>query len=104
MPATKCSPSSAAACAASESRWVPAIAEPATAKAAAVGVPRVQWLVQTRVRGGPAPRAAGPGESSTPKSRVLVLAPTRGLAVQVGDEIHGLAYHTSVTSAAVYGG
>src|SRR2546423_366996 len=38
------------------------------------------------------------------KSRVLVLAPTRELAVQIEDEIHGLAYHTSVTSAAVYGG
>ena len=38
------------------------------------------------------------------KSRVLVLAPTRELAVQIEDEIHGLSYHTSVTSAAVYGG
>ena len=38
------------------------------------------------------------------KSRVLVLAPTRELAVQIEDEIHGLAYHTTVTSAAVYGG
>jgi len=35
---------------------------------------------------------------------VLVLAPTRELAVQIEDEIHGLAYHTNVTSAAVYGG
>jgi ATP-dependent RNA helicase RhlE len=34
----------------------------------------------------------------------LILAPTRELAVQIEDEIHGLAYHTSVTSAAVYGG
>jgi ATP-dependent RNA helicase RhlE len=38
------------------------------------------------------------------KSRVLVLAPTRELAVQIEDEIHGLSYHTSITSAAVYGG
>jgi ATP-dependent RNA helicase RhlE len=35
---------------------------------------------------------------------VLVLAPTRELAVQIEDEIHGLSYHTAVTSAAVYGG
>jgi ATP-dependent RNA helicase RhlE len=35
---------------------------------------------------------------------VLVLAPTRELAVQIEDEIHGLSYHTSITSAAVYGG
>jgi ATP-dependent RNA helicase RhlE len=33
-----------------------------------------------------------------------VLAPTRELAVQIEDEIHGLSYHTSVTSAAIYGG
>jgi ATP-dependent RNA helicase RhlE len=33
-----------------------------------------------------------------------VLAPTRELAVQIEDEIHGMSYHTSVTSAAVYGG
>src|SRR5205823_8706850 len=30
--------------------------------------------------------------------------PTRELAVQIEDEIHGLAYHTTVTIAAVYGG
>ena len=35
---------------------------------------------------------------------MLVLAPTRELAVQIEDEIHGLSYHTSITSAAVYGG
>ena len=45
---------------------------------------------------------ANPGTAN--KSRVLVLAPTRELAVQIEDEIHGLAYHTGVTSAAVYGG
>src|SRR5262249_8229596 len=38
------------------------------------------------------------------KSRVLVLAPTRELAVQIEDEIHGLTYHTTITSAAVFGG
>ncbi len=41
---------------------------------------------------------------ATVKSRVLVLAPTRELAVQIEDEIHGLSYHTSITSAAIYGG
>ena len=43
-------------------------------------------------------------DSRHPKSRVLVLAPTRELAVQIEDEIHGVSYHTTVTSAAVYGG
>ena len=41
---------------------------------------------------------------SAGSSRVLVLAPTRELAVQIEDEIHGLSYHTTITSAAVYGG
>jgi ATP-dependent RNA helicase RhlE len=40
----------------------------------------------------------------TTRSRVLVLAPTRELAVQIEDEIHGLSYHTAITSAAVFGG
>src|SRR5205814_873211 len=33
-----------------------------------------------------------------------LLAPTRELAVQIEDEIHGLSYHTPITSAPVYGG
>jgi ATP-dependent RNA helicase RhlE len=35
---------------------------------------------------------------------VVILGPTRELAVQIEDEIHGLAYHTGITSAAVFGG
>src|SRR4029453_13826474 len=38
------------------------------------------------------------------KSSVLILAPTRRLPAQIENEIPGLAYHTSVTSAAIYGG
>ena len=37
-------------------------------------------------------------------TRVLILAPTRELAVQIEDELQGLAYHTSLSSVAVYGG
>jgi len=73
-------------------------AETGTGKTAAFVVPTLQRLLLDE--GDPekvALRAAG-------KSRVLVLAPTRELAVQIEDEIHGLAYHTTVTSAAVYGG
>ena len=33
-----------------------------------------------------------------------ILAPTRELAAQIEDAIQGMTYHTSVTSAAVYGG
>ncbi|HTL00693.1 MAG TPA: DEAD/DEAH box helicase [Vicinamibacterales bacterium] len=39
-----------------------------------------------------------------PTTRVLILAPTRELAVQIEDEFQGLAYHTNLSSVAVYGG
>jgi ATP-dependent RNA helicase RhlE len=73
-----------------------ACAETGTGKTAAFVVPTLQRLMTEGLRTAP------PGE--TLKSRVLVLAPTRELAVQIEDEIHGLAYHSGVTSAAVYGG
>jgi ATP-dependent RNA helicase RhlE len=73
-----------------------ACAETGTGKTAAFVVPTLQRILTSGARTPPA------GE--TIKSRVLVLAPTRELAVQIEDEIHGLAYHTGVTSAAVYGG
>jgi len=69
-----------------------ACAETGSGKTAAFVVPTLQWLLS---------HGASTGVG---KSRVLVLAPTRELAVQIEDEIHGLAYHTTVTSAAVYGG
>jgi ATP-dependent RNA helicase RhlE len=72
-------------------------AETGTGKTAAFVVPTLQRLLAGPADG--SPRPTGPA-----KSRVLVLAPTRELAVQIEDEIHGLAYHTPVTSAAVYGG
>lgn len=37
-------------------------------------------------------------------SRVLVLAPTRELAMQIDQQVEGLGYFTAVTSRAVYGG
>ncbi len=69
-----------------------ACAETGSGKTCAFVLPTLQRLL-----------AAGP-QIAPSKSRVLVLAPTRELAVQIEDEIHGLAYHTTVTSAAVYGG
>jgi ATP-dependent RNA helicase RhlE len=69
-----------------------ACAETGSGKTCAFVVPTIQRLL-----------AAG-GHTTTGKSRVLVLAPTRELAVQIEDEIHGLTYHTTLTSAAVYGG
>jgi ATP-dependent RNA helicase RhlE len=77
-----------------------ASAETGTGKTAAFVLPMLQKLLR-----GQAPRSdLSVGTDNLPRSRVLVLAPTRELAVQIEDEIHGLAYHTTVTSAAVYGG
>jgi ATP-dependent RNA helicase RhlE len=78
-----------------------ACAETGTGKTAAFVIPTLQRLLNA---GTIAERAARQEPNTALKSRVLVLAPTRELAVQIEDEIHGLAYHTPVTSAAVYGG
>jgi ATP-dependent RNA helicase RhlE len=37
-------------------------------------------------------------------TRVLILAPTRELCVQIEDDFQGFTYHTDLTSVAVYGG
>jgi len=66
-----------------------ACAETGTGKTAAFLLPLMQRLL--------ASPAAG-------KTRALVLAPTRELAVQIEDDFTGFAYHTTLTSAAVYGG
>jgi ATP-dependent RNA helicase RhlE len=85
-----------------------ACAQTGTGKTVAFVVPTLQRLLTANEKGAvPLFDADDPQKEVRPlflKSRVLVLAPTRELAVQIEDEIHGLSYHTSVTSAAVYGG
>jgi ATP-dependent RNA helicase RhlE len=91
-----------------------ACAETGTGKTAAFVVPMLQRLLENGVGNRlqslsseealAGTRLAESADESRPRSRVLVLAPTRELAVQIEDEIHGLSYHTSITSAAVYGG
>ncbi len=53
-------------------------------------------------------RLLGRRETSTgeagQRTRALVLAPTRELAVQIEDDFQGFAYHTSLSGIAVYGG
>jgi ATP-dependent RNA helicase RhlE len=73
-------------------RDVIACAETGTGKTAAFLVPILQrFLTEVRPEG-------------PPKTRALVLAPTRELAVQIEDQVQGLTYHTSISSVAVYGG
>ncbi len=81
-----------------------ACAETGTGKTAAFVLPTLQKLLTTppAMQGGQTP-GSDPVQN-LPRSRVLVLAPTRELAVQIEDEMHGLSYHTAITSAAVYGG
>ena len=68
-----------------------ACAETGTGKTAAFLVPILQ-------------RFLGEGAPSEPRTRALVLAPTRELVVQIEDQVQGLTYHTTVSSVAVYGG
>jgi ATP-dependent RNA helicase RhlE len=68
-----------------------ACAETGTGKTAAFLLPLMQHLLQSnREREGSA--------------RILVLAPTRELAVQIEDDVQGFGYHTAMRCAAVFGG
>jgi ATP-dependent RNA helicase RhlE len=68
-----------------------ACAETGTGKTAAFLVPILQRFLNE-----PPPQP--------PRTRALVLAPTRELAVQIEDQVQGLTYHTTVSSIAVFGG
>ena len=49
--------------------------------------------------------SAGAHDPAQPRrTKVLVLGPTRELVVQIEDDLQGFVYHTSLTSAAVFGG
>ena len=89
-----------------------ACAQTGTGKTLAFLLPIMQRLIQADAKAGlkvsPTSQAdadVGPGSSpAAPTTRVLILAPTRELAVQIEDEFQGLAYHTNLSSVAVYGG
>jgi ATP-dependent RNA helicase RhlE len=68
-----------------------ACAETGTGKTAAFLVPILQRFLNE-----PPPQP--------PRTRALVLAPTRELAVQIEDQVQGLTYHTNISSVAVFGG
>jgi ATP-dependent RNA helicase RhlE len=69
-------------------------ADTGTGKTAAFLLPILNRLLRTR--------AAAPDERGY--TRVLILSPTRELAVQIEDDVQGFSYHTDLTSVAVYGG
>jgi ATP-dependent RNA helicase RhlE len=69
-------------------------ADTGTGKTAAFLLPILNRMLRAR--------ALAPEERGY--TRVLVLAPTRELAVQIADDVEGFTYHTDVTSIAVYGG
>jgi ATP-dependent RNA helicase RhlE len=69
-------------------------AETGTGKTAAFLLPIMNRMLKAR--------AAAPEERGF--TRVLILAPTRELCVQLEDDVQGFTYHTDLTSIAVYGG
>ncbi|MCP4037879.1 MAG: DEAD/DEAH box helicase [bacterium] len=71
-----------------EGRDVMGLAQTGTGKTAAFGLPLLQRLIEK------------PGQGP----RVLVLAPTRELALQIDVEIRGLARYTKIKTATVFGG
>jgi ATP-dependent RNA helicase RhlE len=77
-----------------EGRDVIGCAETGTGKTAAFVLPLIERLLRAAASAGPGPQ----------KTRVLVLAPTRELAVQVDDDVQGFGYHAGIASMAVYGG
>jgi ATP-dependent RNA helicase RhlE len=70
-----------------------ACAQTGTGKTAAFLLPLMQRLLTGRR-----------DDRSTRVTRVLVLVPTRELAVQIEDDFEGFAYNTPLTSVSVYGG
>ena len=69
-------------------------AETGTGKTAAFLLPILNRMLRAR--------EAAPEERGF--TRVLILAPTRELAVQIEDDVQGFTYPTDLTSIAVYGG
>jgi ATP-dependent RNA helicase RhlE len=78
-----------------EGRDVIGCAETGTGKTAAYLLPILARLLRENREGYRAPRGV---------TRALILAPTRELATQIDDEVQGFAYHSPMSSVAVYGG
>mgnify|MGYP001499538262 FL=1 len=72
-----------------------ASAETGSGKTAAYLLPVLNQMLNTDLA----------GEATKPRrTKMLVLGPTRELVVQIEDDLQGFVYHTSLTSAAIFGG
>ena len=69
-----------------------ACAETGTGKTAAFVLPLLDRMLSSTLG------------SATGRTRVLILTPTRELAVQIDDDVQGFAYHAGISSMSVYGG
>jgi ATP-dependent RNA helicase RhlE len=69
-------------------------ADTGTGKTVAFVIPILHRLIKARAE----------RPEDTGSTRVLILAPTRELCVQIEDDVQGFTYHTNLTSVAVYGG
>ena len=75
------------------------IAQTGTGKTAAFALPILHQLSKKRRHDGPRTQHAGP---RTP--RALILAPTRELAIQIGDEFRAYSQHLNLRHTVIYGG
>ena len=75
-----------------EGRDMLGIAQTGTGKTAAFGLPILHQLSQNRANNGPR------------KPRALILAPTRELAIQIGDEFRAYAKHLRLRQTVIFGG
>jgi ATP-dependent RNA helicase RhlE len=78
-------------------------AQTGTGKTAAFVLPILQRLHDTHAVGAAAP-SRDPRNATRPPVRVLVLTPTRELALQVEESVRTYGAHRRVRSAAIYGG
>jgi ATP-dependent RNA helicase RhlE len=83
-----------------------ACAETGTGKTAAFALPILERLIREEAEERAAADAVTDASVPSPaaRTRVLVLTPTRELAVQVDDDVQGFAYHAGIGSMSVYGG
>jgi ATP-dependent RNA helicase RhlE len=76
-------------------------AQTGTGKTAAFLLPILQRMLGSKSTSS---NGNGSRATATAGTRVLVLAPTRELAVQIEEDFLGLAYYTPLTGVSVYGG